>query len=44
VPPVVPESEAEKRRFQDAGRRREIRQAEKARKRRANEAPAPEQA
>lgn len=44
VPPAVPESEVEKRRFQDAGRRREIRQAEKARKlRRANGALAPEE-
>jgi acyl-CoA hydrolase len=32
VPPVVPESDEEKRRFEDAGRRREIRRAEAARR------------
>ncbi|MGD0976526.1 MAG: acyl-CoA thioesterase [Candidatus Korobacteraceae bacterium] len=32
VPPVLPETEDEKRRYDDAGRRREIRQAEKIRK------------
>jgi acyl-CoA hydrolase len=32
VPPVLPETEDEKRRYDDAGRRREIRQAEKMRK------------
>ena len=32
VPPVLPETEDEKRRYEDAGRRREIRQAEKIRK------------
>jgi acyl-CoA hydrolase len=32
VPPVLPETEDEKRRYEDAGRRREIRQAEKTRK------------
>ena len=41
VAPVVPQTSAEKRRFEDAGRRREIRQAEKAHKRkRTDEAPA----
>ncbi|MGA2990310.1 MAG: acyl-CoA thioesterase [Candidatus Korobacteraceae bacterium] len=44
VPPVAPESEAEKRRFEDAGRRREIRQAEKAHKlRRAGSELPPEE-
>jgi acyl-CoA hydrolase len=33
VPPVVPETAEEKRRFEDAGRRRELRQAERERKR-----------
>ncbi len=33
VPPVVPESEEEKRRFEDAGRRRQLREQERARKR-----------
>lgn len=33
VPPVVPESDEEKRRYEDAGRRRELRQGELARKR-----------
>jgi acyl-CoA hydrolase len=33
VPPVLPQSEDEKRRYEDAGIRREIRQAEKTRKR-----------
>jgi len=43
VAPVVPQTAAEKRRFEDAGRRREIRQAEKAHKRkRTDEAPATE--
>jgi acyl-CoA hydrolase len=32
VPPVIPESDEEKRRFDDAGRRRELRRAEKQRK------------
>ena len=32
VPPVLPETEAEKRRYEDAGRRREAREAESARK------------
>ena len=34
VPPVLPESEAEKRRYEDAGRRREAREVERARKNR----------
>ncbi|MGB6134793.1 MAG: acyl-CoA thioesterase [Acidobacteriaceae bacterium] len=33
VPPVTPETEEEKRRFEDAGRRREIREAEARRRR-----------
>lgn len=33
VPPLIPESDDEKRRHEDAGRRRELRQAELARKR-----------
>ncbi len=33
VPPVIPETEEQKRRFDDAGRRRELRQAEMERKR-----------
>jgi acyl-CoA hydrolase len=32
VAPVIPESDEEKRRFEDAGHRREIRRAEAARK------------
>ncbi|MGA2960925.1 MAG: acyl-CoA thioesterase [Candidatus Korobacteraceae bacterium] len=32
VPPVLPETADEKRRYEDAGRRREVRQAEKMRK------------
>ena len=32
VPPVVPETEEEKRRFEDAGRRRELRKQEQERK------------
>lgn len=32
VPPVIPETEDEKRRFEDAGRRREIRSAERDRR------------
>jgi acyl-CoA hydrolase len=32
VPPVIPESEDEKRRYEDAGRRREIRRAESMRR------------
>jgi|SRR5690242_5881338 len=32
VPPVVPQTEEEKRRYQDAGRRRELRQLERQRK------------
>ena len=32
VPPVVPETDEQKRRFEDAGRRREIRKAERARR------------
>src|SRR5919108_4329327 len=32
VPPVIPESEEEKRRYEDAGRRRELRRAELERK------------
>jgi len=35
VPPVVPESQEEVRRYEDAGRRREIRRAELERRRRA---------
>jgi acyl-CoA hydrolase len=35
VPPVVPETEAEKRRFEDAGRRRELRKWELANRTRA---------
>lgn len=33
VPPVIPETDDQKRRFEDAGRRREIRRAELQRKR-----------
>jgi acyl-CoA hydrolase len=33
VAPVIPESDEEKRRFEDAGRRRELREAERKRKR-----------
>jgi len=36
VPPVIPETEAERRRYEDAGRRREIRRANRERHR-ANE-------
>ncbi len=32
VPPVLPEGEAERRRYEDAGRRRQLREAERARK------------
>ncbi len=32
VPPVVPETQEEKRRYEDAGRRRELREAERRRK------------
>lgn len=32
VPPVLPETEEEKRRFEDAGRRRELREVERRRK------------
>ncbi len=32
VPPVIPESDEEKRRYEDAARRREIRQAERSRR------------
>jgi hypothetical protein len=32
VPPVVPETDEEKRRYEDAGRRRELRHLEKRRK------------
>lgn len=32
VPPVIPETDEEKRRYEDAGRRREYRNAERARK------------
>jgi acyl-CoA hydrolase len=32
VPPVIPESDDEKRRYEDAGRRREIRRSESARR------------
>ncbi|HMK31510.1 MAG TPA: acyl-CoA thioesterase [Terriglobales bacterium] len=32
VPPVIPETDAEKRRYEDAGRRRQLREAECARK------------
>ena len=32
VPPVLPETDDEKRRYEDAGRRREVRRAEKMRK------------
>jgi acyl-CoA hydrolase len=35
VPPVVPESEEQQRRYEDAGRRREIRRAELARRQKA---------
>ena len=35
VPPIVPETADEKRRFEDAGRRREARQAEQQRKHRS---------
>lgn len=35
VPPVIPETEEEKRRYDDAGRRRELRKIEKERKRNA---------
>jgi acyl-CoA hydrolase len=38
VPPVQPETESEKRRFDDAGRRREIREQEAARRRAAKPA------
>ncbi len=38
VPPVVPESDEEKRRFEDAGRRREIRRAEAARRKQVRNA------
>lgn len=38
VPPVVPESDEEKRRFEDAGRRREIRRVEAARRKQVREA------
>ena len=34
VPPLVPETEEEKRRYEDAGRRRELRRAERERKQR----------
>jgi len=37
VAPIVPESDAEKRRFDDAGRRRELRRAEQERRRKALE-------
>jgi len=33
VPPVIPESDVERRRFEDAGRRREIRRANRERRR-----------
>jgi acyl-CoA hydrolase len=33
VAPVIPETEEQKRRYEDAGRRREIRKAEMARRR-----------
>jgi len=39
VPPVIPETDDEKRRFEDAGRRREIRRAESARRNRTGGAP-----
>jgi acyl-CoA hydrolase len=32
VAPVIPETEEEKRRYQDAGRRREMREAERSRR------------
>jgi acyl-CoA hydrolase len=32
VPPVIPETDDEKRRYEDAGRRREIRKAERQRR------------
>jgi acyl-CoA hydrolase len=35
VPPVIPESEEQQRRYEDAGRRRDIRQAEMQRRRKA---------
>jgi acyl-CoA hydrolase len=38
VPPIIPETEAEKRRYEDAGRRREHRVAEQRRKAEAREA------
>jgi acyl-CoA hydrolase len=31
VPPVIPETEEEKRRFEEAGRRRELRESERTR-------------
>jgi acyl-CoA hydrolase len=35
VPPVIPETEEEKRRYEDAGRRRELRRSEAARRKNA---------
>jgi len=39
VPPVIPESDDEKRRYEDAGRRRGLRRAEWARRRQASGMP-----
>lgn len=41
VPPVIPEGEDEKRRFEDAARRREIRKANAERKKSRNSVPEP---
>jgi acyl-CoA hydrolase len=39
VPPVIPETAEEKRRYEDAGRRRELRQAERDRKKHGMKSP-----
>src|SRR5262245_57483596 len=39
VPPILPQTEDEKRRYEDAARRRELRKAEAARKRQKQPAP-----
>lgn len=39
VPPVIPETPEEKQRYEDAGRRRQLRQAERERKKQKQEAP-----